>query len=125
MVRWIQELVEELLPTACSVGAKAYSFREPRAQYASPSLPKKKFRQRNQPKVLRSDSPMLKIGVDTNRYSDRNRHSQTEQTLRMLSYGQTDAVSRERSLDIAAVWHFTLYFELCFDLSVSFSAEHS
>ena len=47
---------------------------------------------------------MIKIGVDTNRYSDRNRHSQTKQTLGMLSYGQTDAVSRERSLDTAAVW---------------------
>ena len=49
---------------------------------------------------------MLKIGVDTNRYSDRDRHSQTEQTLGMLPYGQTDAVSRERSLDTAAVWPY-------------------
>ena len=142
MVRWIQELIEELLPTACSVGSKPSPFREPRAQCASPSLPKKKVWQRNRPKVLRPDSPMIKIGVDTNRYSDRNRHSQTKQTLGMLSYGQTDAVSRERSLDTAAVWlydsiplalwgshgntqHFTLYFELCFDPSVTFSAMYS
>ena len=70
MVRWIQELAEELLPTARSVGAKPHSFREPRAQDPSHSLPKKKLRHRNQPKVLKPDSPMLKIGVDTNRYSD-------------------------------------------------------
>ena len=52
---------------------------------------------------------MLKIGVDTNRYSDRNRHSQTEQTLGMLLYGQTDAVlsqlqsTREHKLDYSRI----------------------
>ena len=37
MVRWIQELVEELLPTARLVGSKPSRFREPRTNL--PLLP--------------------------------------------------------------------------------------
>ena len=128
MVRWIQEPVEELLPTARPVGSTPSRFREPRAQYASPSLPQKKFRQRNQPKVMRSDNPMLKIGVDTNRYSDRDCHSQTEQTLqscrmvRLMQHQEKGLLMLQLS---GNTQHFTLYFELCFDLSVSFSAAYS
>ena len=66
--------------------------------------------------------------------------SRSPLTAHMSSSGQTDAVSREKSLDTTAVWpydsmlhfhphvdtqHFSSYFELFLRLSVSLSAAYS
>ena len=61
MVRRIQELIEEQWAAARSVHPKRQRFRERRTHPSTHSLPQKKVSQRNQPKVLRPDSPMLKL----------------------------------------------------------------
>ena len=77
MVRRIRELIEELLPTARSVHPKRQRFRERRTHPSTHSLPPKKVSQRNQPKVLRPDSPMLKFVSMQTVHIDWNCHSQT------------------------------------------------
>ena len=49
------------MPTARSVHPKRQRFRERRTHPSTHSLSQKKVLQRNQPKVLKPDSPMLKF----------------------------------------------------------------
>ena len=116
MVRWLQELVEELLPTARWVGSKPSRFREPRAQYASPSLPKKKVQQRNQPNVLSwcRHKSLLRPKSSLSDWAD---------SRNAVVWSDWCSIKRKISWYcscLAIRQHFTLYFEMCFDPSVLF-----